>query len=220
MIYWGIILSIAWFMGEDATKTEGGGDSGPIAYWVEWRVCHNNTFISYLLAYCLLFPRALVIGYNIIAMYKNMFTLFLASNIAFVVNYLLASTLSGSIQSNRPGWPFNPQQTCDSSHAVPDPTMVSTLSFIFQVAIMKHSCGVGVSRKFILHVILFATLYVVANIVNNYMHLWQVLISISLALALSVAWAFATDSIISEFGKGLTGLRTWKLFGFEDDYTL
>jgi len=220
ILFWVVVLAIAWFMGEEPTKF-GDNGFGVIEYWVEWRVCHTNTFISYLLAFCLLFPRAVVIGYNIIAMYKNLFTLFFASNIAFIVNFLIAYSFCNAFGSDRPGWPDHPLQTCEETVCgVPDPAMVSSLSFVFQIAIMKATCGVGVSAEFIFYVLLFAFLYIVAAVFNNYMFVWQAFMAVGFSLGLAVIWAFVSYIFIVEMGDEITRLHTFRFFRLEKDFSI
>jgi hypothetical protein len=180
-------------------------------------VCHNGDILSYLLSYFLLFPRGIVIGYNVIAMYKNMVTLFLSSTLAFTINYVIATVVARHIDSPRPGWPLAPMQTCDFSPAVPDPSMVSSISFVLQIAIMKHTCGVGVSRGLIINMLLMAVLYVTATVVNQYMYLWQAMASVSVAIALSVAWAMMADLVMHGRFEEISCTRTFRVMGLVDD---
>jgi len=216
IVYWAGVLTLAWLSETSSSRTAASPNNIFFYNWVEWRVCHNQEFWSYLLSYLLLFPQALIIGYNVIAMYRNTLTLFLASNSSFLFNYVFAIVLANLFESGRPLsviWcgpneqhvcSVVPAQVCDPTLAVPDAAMVASLSFTFQLFIMKQTLGLGLSEGFILTVILLAVGYVAASLINHYLYLWQALINVGIALALAAVWTVAAELFISELGGFLT----------------
>jgi hypothetical protein len=218
VLYSMFILSVSWNFGGDVVCDDATGECGrayPLsdtgmgnvdATHVEWRLCHRGDLAGYLLAYCMLFPRALIIGYNAVAMYRDLFGMSVTNTLAFIVNYAMAASLAASLGSWRPGWPLNPVQLCDHSRAAPDPTMVSTLSFVFMVAITRHDrTMLGASRSTLLNLLALSALYVTAAVVNGYMYAWQAALSIALALALSAMWSVAAGLAMD---GGVAGLST------------
>lgn len=229
-LYWGVILTVSWYTGgrldQDAdgvyhrgypTSETGLGDVGP--RWVSWRVCHDGDLVSYLLAYFILLPRGIVIGYNVIAMYRNMLGLFVAGTVAYMINWIMVTGVAESVASHRPGWPLSPLQECDHSPPVPNADMVASVAFVVQVAIMKRTCGVGLPHTFINSVLLMTLLYVVATVVNHYVYLWQAMASVGLGLWLAVVWSFVADVVMHDRVRDLSCTLTFRLMGFVDDTT-
>jgi len=176
---------------------------------IEWSFCHDDDWLTYALAWVLLYPYVVWVGFFIAGFVLFSPILMYVSKVSSIGTYLISWGLQVLLDIRRPH-----HQDCEQSLAVPDTRFVIGVVNILTVLGIVVTTRKSIHPWVVLSFVLATVLYFVAVTVNQYLSPIQFMLSFGLSLSMSAFW-IATYGIVVRPILIAWGYRDLSLLGIE-----